>query len=68
LVVELTETEFEYAKKFGKDYWLYIVYDIGSGKPRLVTIRDPVNNVIWEQIPTYRYRLVGMRRGTKETT
>ena len=28
LVVELTETEFEYAKKFGKDYWLYIVYDI----------------------------------------
>ena len=28
MVVELTETEFEYAKKFGKDYWLYIVYDI----------------------------------------
>jgi len=68
LVVELTETEFEYAKKFGKDYWLYIVYDIGSGKPRLVTIRDPVNNVIWQQIPTYRYRFVGLRRGTKETT
>ncbi|MFP3287092.1 MAG: DUF3883 domain-containing protein [Acidilobus sp.] len=68
LVVELTETEFEYAKKFGKDYWLYIVYDIGSGKPRLVIIRDPINNVIWQQVPTYRYRLVGMRRGTGETT
>ncbi|MFP3265061.1 MAG: DUF3883 domain-containing protein, partial [Acidilobus sp.] len=54
LVVELTETEFEYAKKFGKDYWLYIVYDIGSGKPRLVIIRDPINNVIWQQVPTYR--------------
>jgi hypothetical protein len=68
LVVELTETEFEYAKKFGKDYWLYIVYDIGSGKPRLVIIRDPVNNVIWQPIPAYRYRLVGMRHGTTETT
>jgi len=67
LVVELTETEFEYAKKFGKDYWLYIVYDIGSGKPRLVIIRDPVNNVIWQPIPAYRYRLVGMRHGTAET-
>jgi len=68
LVVELTETEFEYAKKFGKDYWLYIVYDIGSGKPRLVIIRDPISNVIWQPIPAYRYRLVGMRHGTAETT
>jgi len=68
LAVDLTETEFIYAKKFGKDYWLYIVYDIGSGKPRLVIIRDPVNNVIWQPIPTYKYRLVGMRHGTAETT
>jgi superfamily II DNA or RNA helicase len=67
LVVELTETEFEYAKKLGKDYWLYIVYDIGSGKPRLVIIRDPVNNVIWQPIPAYRYRLVGIKHETTET-
>jgi len=62
LAVELTETEFEYAKKFGKDYWLYIVYDIGSGKPKLVMIRDPVNTVVWQPIPEYRYRLAGMKR------
>jgi len=68
LAVELTEAEFEYAKKFGKDYWLYIVYDIGSSKPRLVIIRDPVNNVIWQPIPAYRYRLVGMKHETAETT
>jgi len=68
LVVELTETEFEYAKKLGNNYWLYIVYDIGSGKPKLVMIRNPVNNVVWQPIPEYRYRLVGIKREAAEKT
>lgn len=68
LVVELTQTEFEYAKKLGKDYWLYIVYDIGSGKPKLVMIRNPADNVIWRPIAEYRYRLAGIKRETSETT
>jgi len=67
LAVELTETEFEYAKKLSKDYWLYIVYDIGSGNPRLVMIRDPVNNVIWKPVAVYKYKLVGMKREASET-
>jgi hypothetical protein len=67
LVVELTEEEFEYAKKLGKGYWLYIVYDIGSGKPKLVMVRDPVNNVVWQPIPEYRYRVVGIKREAAKT-
>jgi ERCC4-related helicase len=67
LVVELTEDEFKYAKNLGKSYWLYIVYDIGSGKPKLVMVRDPVNNVVWQPIPEYRYRVVGIKREAAET-
>lgn len=67
LVVELTQTEFEYAKKLGKDYWLYIVYDIGSGKPKLVMIRDPVANVIWKTKVDLRYELIGIKREATET-
>lgn len=63
LAVELTEAEFEKAKDLGKDYWLYIVYDISSNEPKLVVIRDPVNNVIWQRIPEYKYRLVDVKRG-----
>lgn len=59
LVVELTEPEFDYAKKLGKRYWLYIVYDIGSGKPKLVAIRDPANTVRWRTVISRRYRLEG---------
>jgi len=67
LVVELTQAEFEYAKKLGKDYWLYIVYDIGSGKPKLVMIRDPVANVIWKTKVDLRYELIGIKREATET-
>ena len=46
--VELTETEYEYARKLGKKYWLYIVYNI-STKPEIKTIQDPINNVEWSE-------------------
>ncbi|MGC9106776.1 MAG: protein NO VEIN domain-containing protein [Infirmifilum sp.] len=36
--VELTEEEFKLAGKLGKRYWLYIVYGIGSGSPRILSI------------------------------
>lgn len=67
LAVELTQTEFEYAKKLGKDYWLYIVYDIGSEKPKLVMIRDPATNVVWKTKVNLRYELVGIKREAVET-
>ncbi|MEM0290181.1 MAG: DUF3883 domain-containing protein, partial [Metallosphaera sp.] len=46
--VELTETEYEYAKRLGRSYWLYIVYNIAS-KPEIKTINDPVNNAEWAE-------------------
>lgn len=57
LEVELTEAEFEFAKKRGKDYWLYIVYGIDTGSPRLLAVRDPVRNMRWYEIGVKRYRL-----------
>jgi len=59
LVVELTEPEFNYARKLGERYWLYIVYDIGSGRPKLVAVRDPANTVKWKTIVSRRYILEG---------
>jgi len=52
-------------KRLGRDHWLYIVYDIGSGKPKLVMIRDPANNIIWEPIID-KYRLAGFKHDTSE--
>ncbi|MEM1610942.1 MAG: DUF3883 domain-containing protein [Sulfolobales archaeon] len=56
--VELTETEFEYAKKLGDKYWLYIVYNI-AGDPQIIAIRDPVRNVRWQEIGVKRFRMLG---------
>lgn len=58
LEVELTETEFQFAKENSDRYWLYIVYGIGTGKPRLLAIKDPVNSVAWEERSIKRYRFV----------
>jgi len=57
LEVELTDAEFQVAKEKGEKYWLYIVYGIGTGSPRLLAIRDPVRNVKWREVAVKRYRL-----------
>lgn len=57
LETELTDTEFKVAKEKGEKYWLYIVYGIGIGKPRLLAVRDPVNNMKWGEVSIRRYRL-----------
>lgn len=57
LEVELTETEFEFAREKGDRYWLYIVYGIGTSMPRLLAIQDPVNRVRWSEVSIKRYRL-----------
>jgi SNF2 family DNA or RNA helicase len=60
ITVELTETEYEYAKKLGNNYWLYIVYGFSTGNPRLLAIRDPVNRAKWSTVEIKRYRLLGV--------
>ncbi len=39
--ISLTKTEFEEARKRGERYWLYIVENVGRGKPNLIRIKDP---------------------------
>ena len=65
LNIEISDTELECARRLGKDHWLYIVYDIGSGRPKLVMIRDPANNVIWKPIVD-KYRLAGFKYDASE--
>jgi len=60
ITVELTEAEYEYAKKLGESYWLYIVYGLSTGNPRLLAIRDPVNRAKWSTVEVKRYRLLGV--------
>ncbi|MBO3754612.1 MAG: DUF3883 domain-containing protein [Candidatus Brockarchaeota archaeon] len=42
---ELTEEEARLAEKEGDRYWLYIVYNIESGKPELLRFRDPLKTM-----------------------
>jgi hypothetical protein len=60
VTVELTEAEYEYAKKLGENYWLYVVYGLSTGNPRLLAIRDPVNRAKWSTVEVRRYRLLGV--------
>jgi superfamily II DNA or RNA helicase len=56
LEVELTEEEFKLARELGERYWLYIVYGIGSGSPRILAIRDPARSIEWREEIARRYR------------
>ena len=58
LKIELTEAEFEVAKRLRDRYWLYIVYNI-SQSPQLLAIRNPAESVRWREVGTKRYRLEG---------
>lgn len=39
--VEVTENEWAKACNLGERYWLYVVYDCGSPRPRLLRVQDP---------------------------
>ena len=58
LRIELTEAEFEVAKRLRDKYWLYIVYNIKQS-PQLLAIRNPAESVRWREVGTKRYRLEG---------
>lgn len=56
LEIELTETEFKVAQEKGANYWLYIVYGINTGQPRLLAVQDPIRNMEWVESIVKRYR------------
>jgi len=44
--VELFANEWARAVNMGKSYWLYVVYDCATPKPRLVRVQDPFNTLL----------------------
>lgn len=44
--IELTENEWAKAINLRSRYWLYAVFDCGSGSPRLVRVQDPFGKLI----------------------
>ena len=45
IYAELTEDEVELAAKEKERYWLYIVYDIGSGQPKTLRFQNPLETM-----------------------
>jgi hypothetical protein len=45
IYAELTEDEVEIAAKEKERYWLYIVYDIGSGQPKILRFQNPLETM-----------------------
>ena len=45
IYAELTEDEAKVAAKEKEKYWLYIVYDIGSGQPKLLRFQNPLETM-----------------------
>lgn len=45
---ELTDDEAELAEREGERYWLYIVYDVGSGSPKILKYRNPLKTMNWK--------------------
>ena len=45
---ELTDSEARLAETEGERYWLYIVFDIGSGNPKLLRFRNPLKTMNWK--------------------
>ena len=56
-LAELTEEEFKLAKEKGENYWLYIVNNIGSGRPKLKAIRNPLAKMKVEVLEAKKYIL-----------
>ena len=41
---DLSEPEYDLAEKESYNYWLYIVYNIGCGKPKHLAFQRPIKN------------------------
>ncbi|RLI89497.1 MAG: hypothetical protein DRO98_00940 [Archaeoglobales archaeon] len=45
LSVSLKREEYELARKLGDKYWIYLVYGIGTEKPAILAIRNPLKRL-----------------------
>ena len=64
-IVELTKNEYEFAKKHRDKYWLYIVLGVGTRKPRIIAIQDPLSKLEFKE---YKKRIIEERVETRYIT
>lgn len=55
--VEITEEEYNVGKRFAENYWLYIVFEIDSGKPQLLAVKNPLKSMKITELVKKRYLL-----------
>ena len=45
--IEMSENEWARACNLRNDYWLYVVFDCATPRPRLVRVRDPFGKLLF---------------------
>ncbi|MDO4525160.1 MAG: DUF3883 domain-containing protein [Bacteroidales bacterium] len=52
-----TENEYETAKKYGQDYYIYIVYEILTPHPKIWIIKNPFNDGVGVKMKPVKYKI-----------
>ena len=52
-----TENEYETAKKYGQDYYIYIVYEILTPHPKVWIIKNPFNDNVGVNMKPVKYKV-----------
>jgi len=46
------------AEREGENYWLYIVYDVQGGTPKILRFRNPLKTMNWKVIERIERRVI----------
>lgn len=52
-----TENEYESAKKYGKDYYIYVVYEILTPHPKVWVIKNPFDDGVGIKMKPVKYKI-----------
>ena len=52
-----TENEYETAKKYGKDYYIYVVYEILTSYPKVWVIKNPFDDGMGVKLKPVKYKV-----------
>ena len=52
-----TENEYETAKRFGKDYYIYVVYEILTPHPKVCVIQNPFDDGVGVSMKPVKYKV-----------
>lgn len=47
--IKLTEGEFENAKKYGTNYWIYLINFLENEETIILKIKEPIKKLKWEE-------------------